>query len=161
MRALLAYLSFAACGINIAAYLASFFGESLARPIGFVTAPLFVLWFVVAIPIYVRESAHLKNPTFLWYGIPGTMPKWTVIVLRLLVLAVLTHIIWMVVRCAHGVPAIEDGQFVLESNGRAFQVITRDEYVSLLGVILRAWTSLLVFMYFIPATYWWPLRHDA
>jgi hypothetical protein len=59
-----------------------------------------------------------------------------------------------------GVPAIVDGQYVLDNHGRILKVLTRTEYLTLTAAALRGFASFMISFYFAPVAYWWFRRND-
>jgi len=58
-----------------------------------------------------------------------------------------------------GVPAIVDGQYVLDSRGRILKALTQAEYFTLKEGELRASASMMIYFYFVPMMYWWYRRN--
>lgn len=68
---------------------------------------------------------------------------------------VLAHILWVVAHDTSGVAGIVDGKYALESNGRLFKELTREEYLTHMGAELRSWAAFMIYLYFSPTMYWW------
>lgn len=145
--------------LAVAAYFACFF-KGFADRTTVLTLSIFILWGAVVVPMFLRDYYSLQDRTIFWNGVPGIMPKWSVTTLRLLVIILIAHLVWSLARCRDGLPGIIDGQFVLESNGRIFRVITSAEYFSLHDALLRESALSLVYFYFVPAICWWSQRNQ-
>jgi len=154
IRRLIAFLS--ACGFaaSIFVYIASFSG-GLVDSIFPYLIPLTLGCIALLITLYVLEYPAWKTPTFFWSGFPRGIPSWVTPFSRVLLLVFLVHLVWAMLHCGRGVPGIEDGKYVLESNGRIFKVLTRAEYLTLRAEGLRAGATVMTYLYFVPVVYWW------
>lgn len=154
----MAFLS--ACGFaaSIFAYIASFSGALVDTIFpGFV--PLLFGWIVLFIPMYALEYPASRAPTFFWKFARG-MPSWVAPCGTALSLIGVAHLVWVSVHSGLGVPAIQDGQYVLGSRGRILKVLTQAEYLTLAAAGLRACATIMISFYFAPMMYWWFRRKD-
>jgi hypothetical protein len=65
------------------------------------------------------------------------------------------HFLWATAHDGSGVAGIVDGKYALESNGRIFKVLTREEYLTHRGAELRSFATIFICFYFPPMMYWW------
>jgi hypothetical protein len=153
-RRFLAVLS--ACGIatSVLAYIESFSGATIDNSLQWVIL-LGIGVFALAIPIYILECPSPTNRNFWWKRFARGMPSWVVPCVYLSVLVVIGHFVWYFVQGGFGVPAIKDGQYVLDNRGRILKVLTQAEYLRLQEALLRIVASLMISSYFMPMMYWW------
>jgi len=50
---------------------------------------------------------------------------------------------------------IKNGEYVLDNHGQSVRVLTQREYFVLKGAELRMFATGWMFLYLVPATYWW------
>ena len=150
----LAYLSLCGFVISVVVYVAAF-SESMAGYAALAFVPLILALLPIAVTLYATEDPSLRSPAAFWNGIPGLMSQRMILLQRLLAVGMVAHVTWAAWESRRGVPAIIDGQYVLESNGKVFETITRSDYVSLHGGLLRTFAFMLTFLYFLPLTYSW------
>ena len=159
-RECLACLSLCGFVASAVAYLMGFndsTAEAARRGVGF----LIVVWLVDFAVLLVAEYPALNAPFAWWKRIPRFMSRRAILVQRFLVIAAVTQAAWNFWRIKHGVPAVIDGQYVLESNGKVLQVISRSEYFSVLEGEVRAVAFGLLCLYFLPLVYWWHSESDG
>ncbi len=111
--------------------------------------------FAVGMPIHFLQQAPSQKWRFYWKG----LPVWASLCNYLLVLTVVAHFVWYHSQGGSGVPAIMDGQYVLDSHGRILKVLTQAEYVTLKEALLRIFATLMSTCYFMPMMYWWFRRN--
>jgi hypothetical protein len=157
-RRLLMILS--ACGFatSVVVYVASFSGLPVDA-IFPVLIPLFLGWIVTFVPMYVLEYPASRSPIFFWKFARG-MPGWVAPCGAALSVIAMAHLAWFGAHSGLGVPAIVDGQYVLDNHGRILKVLTRTEYLTLTAAALRAFASFMISFYFAPVAYWWFRRND-
>jgi hypothetical protein len=157
-RGLLAFLS--ACGFaaSILAFIATF-SAVLVDTIFPWLVPLLLGWILLFIPMYTLEYPASRAPTFFWTFARG-MPSWVAPCGTALSLIGVAHLVWFGVHSGWGVPAIQDGQYVLGSRGRILKVLTQAEYLTLRAAGLRACATVMMSFYFAPMMYWWFRRND-
>jgi hypothetical protein len=153
IRGLLAFL--AACGFAMStfAYVGSFSG-ALVDTLFPGLLPLLLGWIVLFVPMYAFEYPASIKPSFFWKFARG-MPSWAAPCGMVLSLIGVAHLIWFGVHSGLGVPAIVDGQYVIDSRGRILKVLTQAEYITLRAAGLRAGATIMVSFYFAPMVYWW------
>lgn len=156
LRTCLGYVSLCGFVASTAVYIIGF-SESAAEDAWFAVVLLFIVWLIIAGILFGLEYPILKFPAAFWKGIPRFMSLQVILLQRLLAIGVGAHMAWCLWKTRQGVPAFINGQYVLESNGRIFQIITRSEYISLHHGLLRTSAFALVYLYFLPLVYW---RHD-
>jgi hypothetical protein len=153
-RRILAFLS--ACGVSAgaSAYIGSFSGVSVDAVL-----PLMGLLFLGAIalisPIVIIEYPASRTPFYFYSGFARGMPNWVAPCEKMLALIALAHFIWFGVHSGLGFPAIQDGQYVLESRSQVLRVLSQAEYFSLKEAWLRLLASMMISFYFVPMMYWW------
>jgi hypothetical protein len=154
----LAFLS--ACGIAacIFAYIYSFFGAPVDTILPWVI-PLILGWMVLFATIYAIEYPASRTPSFSWKGFARGMPSWVAPCSWILSLIAIANLVWFAMHSGLGVPAIVDGQYVLDSRGRILKVLTHAEYITLKEAELRAFATMMIFFYFVPMLYWWYRRN--
>jgi len=160
LRSCLAYLSLFGFVASATEYVIGF-NESMVDHASLALVPLFFIVLIMFAILYVTGDSALRSPTAFWNGIPGVTSPRMVLLQRLLAIGAWGHVAWTVWQSTHGVPgvpAILDGQYVLESNGKVFGVITRSEYMSRHAGLFRASAFLLGDFYFLPLSYWWNQR---
>lgn len=157
-RWLLAILS--ACGFatSIFGYFASFSG-ALVDTVFPWFVPLLLGWMALFIPIYALEYPASRSPTFFWKFARG-MPSWVAPCGAALSVIGISHLVWFGLHSGLGVPAIVDGQYVLDTRGRILKVLTRAEYLALRAAGLRAFATMMMSFYYAPMMYWWFRRND-
>jgi hypothetical protein len=91
--------------------------------------------------------------------VAGQTP-WVVTGTLALMLVAAAHFLWATAHEGLGVAGIVDGKYALESNGRIFKVLTREEYLTHRGAELRSFATIMIYRYFPPTMYWWVSRRD-
>jgi hypothetical protein len=158
-RRLLAILSACAIAACIIAYVYSFFGASVDKVLPWVVL-LFVGWVALFIPIYAIEYPASRSFSFAWTGFVRGMPGWVALCTKALLLNVIAHLLWSAALYGPGVPAIVDGQYVLDDHGRILKVLTQAEYFAHRGAALRMIATWMIYVYFLSMVYWWFRRYD-
>jgi hypothetical protein len=143
------------CGFaaSMLAYILSFFGVPAERVypwMGLLCAGMMLLF----VPVYILEYPNSRSPTFFYKEFANGMPKWVTPCEWILALIALMQIIWFALHSGLGVPAFQDGQYVIESRGQVLKVISEAEYLALKGAGLRMFAAMLVSLYFVPMMYW-------
>jgi len=110
---------------------------------------------VLVAPMYALEYPASRRPLFLFREFLRGMPSWVGPCSWILMLVAWVHFGWFAAHSGAGVPAIIDGQYVLDLRGKILRVLTQEEYLKLRGEEIRMFTSITINMYFIPAVYWW------
>jgi hypothetical protein len=67
----------------------------------------------------------------------------------------IAHLIWFALHSGWGVPAILDGQYVLDSRGQTLKVLTETEYRTLKAEEVRMFAAMTASFYFVPMMYCW------
>lgn len=144
-----------ACGFtaSVLTYIASF-SATLENTIFQWWISLFLGLLVLIIPIFIREYSSSKSSLFFLKDFPQIMPGWFIPCLVILLLNLIGHIAWFVVRGGLGVPSIEGGQYVLVDHGNILRVLTQAEYVFLNQAEARMFAAAMIVLYFVPMTYW-------
>jgi hypothetical protein len=152
-RKILAFLS--ACGIvlSLFGYIYSFFGAPVDGLLqwGLLLAPVAG---ALIVPIRALEHRSSTVPTHSWRGFAHGMPRWFGPVANLLAIVAVAHLTWCFVQNGPGVPAIVNGEYVLDSRGRILKALTQSEYLALKAIELRVLATLVLSVYFVPMTYW-------
>jgi hypothetical protein len=105
---------------------------------------------VLILQIIAAEYPH-RPAAFSW---GQDTPSWISWYLKSLSLFFLANFIWFGVATAPGVPAIIDGQYVLDSHGRVLKTLTEAEYLCLKAVELRILASAMIYFYSSFMMYW-------
>jgi hypothetical protein len=150
----LAFLSAFGIAAGIFGYIESFFGAPVDSFVRWGIL-LFVGQIALFAPIYVLEYPASKSPTFLWHGFSRGMPRWVAPCAQLLTLLAIAHWVLCAFRYGWGVPAIQDGQYVIAARGKILKVVSPAQYVALKEEELRAFATVIVSFYFVPMMYWW------
>jgi hypothetical protein len=137
---------------SVLAYIASFSGTNVDTLFPWYV-PLFLGWMALFIPMYVLEYPASRDPAFFWKFARG-MPGWVAPCGIALSLIGVAHIVWFGVHSGLGVPAILDGQYVIEARGRILKILTRTDYLALRAALLRACATVMISFYFAPVMYW-------
>lgn len=111
-------------------------------------------------PIFVLEYPESRAPSFFYQGFARGMPRWVSPCEWILALIALTQVIWFALQSGPGVPAVQDGQYVIESRGQILRVISEAEYLGLKEAALRMFSAMMVSFYYVPMAYWWFRRND-
>jgi len=148
-----AFVSALALSASICIYCASFWGRFVDATFALL-APFLVGALVLNFQIYTRERPTLGGLSFYW-NITNGMPSWVFRCQLILVITALAHAIWFAVHAGSGVPAVVDGQYVINDHGRILKILTRADYLSLMGAGLRASMAIVAALYFQPCVYWW------
>jgi hypothetical protein len=148
-----------ACGIaaGLFVYFESFLGATMGNSWVWLIL-LAVGSLLVGVPIQRLERRSPRNWMFFRAGFMRGMPSWVVVCNYLLLALFIEHFVAYSVRSGYGVPAIIDGQYVLDSRGKILKVITQAEYLSLQEEGLRVTLSAIIASYFMPMMYWWVPR---
>jgi len=151
-----------ACGlaVSVVAYGESFSG-SQAELIFRCLVVLLPGWIALFFPIYILEYHALRTRRFGFKSLARGMPSWVAPSARLLWLVAMVHLAWGMLRTGWGVPAIQDGQYVLEAHGRILRLLTPAEYFSLRAALARMSAAMMIFFYFMPTMYWWFRRNEG
>ena len=152
-RRVFASLSMCGFAASMLAYILSFFGVPAERVypwMGLLCAGMMLLF----VPVYILEYPNSRSPTFFYKEFANGMPKWVTPCEWILALIALMQIIWFALHSGLGVPAFQDGQYVIESRGQVLKVISDAEYLALKGAGLRMFAAMLVSLYFVPMMYW-------
>jgi hypothetical protein len=154
IRRVFAFLS--ACGIAacVLAYIYSFFAGQVDTILPWWVLLILVGMALVA-PIYALEYPSSRAPSFSWKGFARGMPSWVAPCFWVLSLIAIAHFVWSAAQDGLGVPAIVDGQYVLDNHGRILKVLTQAEYLTLKAAELRALATMMISVYFVPLVYWW------
>jgi hypothetical protein len=67
----------------------------------------------------------------------------------------IAHFARFALQTGRGIPAIEQGHYVTESNGMIFEVLTQAQYFHLNADRLRIEACIFLFVFFGPAAHWW------
>jgi hypothetical protein len=153
IRGVFVFLSACGFAMSIFAYVGSFSG-TLVDTLFPWFVPLLIGWIVLFIPMYALEYPESRAPTFFW-KFTGGVPSWVAPCGIALSLIGVAHLIWFGVHSGLGVPAILDGQYVIDNRGRILKVLTQAEYLTLRAAGLRAGATIMISFYFAPMTYWW------
>jgi hypothetical protein len=145
-----------ACGIIacVSAYIASFLGP-LPGSVFRWGILLILAMIVLFIPLYVLEYPASRSPTFFLKGFARGMPSWVAPCSTVLFLVGIAHLIWFALHSGWGVPAILDGQYVLDSGGQTLKVLTETEYRTLKAEEVRTFAAMTASFYFVPMMYRW------
>lgn len=156
-RGRLAAISSACFIAGFLAYIWSFLGAPVDRVLqgGLLFAVLMV---VVVAPIYISDPES-RSRLFCWKGFARGMPNWVARGSQLLTLVYLGHLVFCAVRFGWGVPAVLDGQYVIEARGQVLRVISGMEYIALKETLLRTCATMMTACAYIPMMYWW-FRRD-
>ena len=154
MRGILTLISVCGLLFSILAYTLSF-SRGLVDAIFPWIIPLLFGLICVILLLITLEYPSLKRPNSPLQAFSLRLPNWTLRYAAILFLIFLAHLLWVAIQSASGVAGIVDGKYVLESNGRVFEVISQAQYLARRAVALRASASFMVCFYFVPAVYWW------
>jgi len=116
---------------------------------------LFGGWFANIVAIYALEWPHLDGLRLTREQFMRDMPGWVNWCEIALAIILGGHFLWMLRKAGPGVPAIVDGQYVVESRGRILRVITESDYLQLKCLMDRMFAVLFFSLYFILTMYWW------
>jgi hypothetical protein len=111
-------------------------------------------------PIFVLEYPQSRAPSSFYLGFARGLPGWVAPCEWILALIALTHIIWFALHSGLGVPAVQDGEYVIESRGHILRVISQAEFLALKEAALRMFSTMMVSFYYVPMAYWWFRRND-
>jgi hypothetical protein len=157
-RKALASLSMCGFAAGMLAYIVSFLGVPVDRLypwMGLLCAGMMLLF----LPVFILEYPNSRSPTFFYNEFAKGMPKWVAPCEWILALIALVQVIWFAMHSGLGVPALQDGQYVIESHGQVLKVISAAEYLALKEAGLRMFAAMLVSFYFVPMMYWWFRRN--
>ena len=145
-----------ACGLaaSVLAYIESFSGTR-ADTIFQLWIILVVGWMVLFAMIFALEYPASRAPSFSLKGFARGMPNWVAPCYWILLLITIVHFVWFTMHSGGGVPAIQDGQYVLEARGQILRVLTQAEYVKLSAAGARLFATVMISCYFVPTMYWW------
>lgn len=73
--------------------------------------------FALGIPVQILEYPGSRALTFYWKGFARGMPSWVAPCAVLLWLIAIAHFAWFALHSGWGVPAILDGQYVIDARG--------------------------------------------
>lgn len=165
VRKLFALLSACGLAVSVVAYIETFsepHADTIFR-LWIVLVPGFMTLFA---PIYILEYPASRERPFLWKTVGWKsifqgMPKWVTPCAWFLSLAAAAHVAWFALGARWGVPAIMDGQYVVEAHGHILRAVTEAEYVQLSAAGARGFASGMIACYFVPVMYWWFRRNQA
>jgi hypothetical protein len=154
-RTLLLLLSACGTAASILIYTGSFFWQEGFHQM-LVCIP-FLMVGAFALLFYLRfiEGRPSQPTVFFFDGISKGLPKWAEPFGILLTLVVVAHFVWFGLHSGFGVPAIEDGQYVVESRSHILRTLSKTEYLALAGAELRMMASMVIAFYSVPTIYWW------
>jgi len=112
--------------------------------------PLFVLSLLAAL----HHKASTGRWWWRWNEQTQGKPAWVVFWFYLLMANVAGHFIWTMYEHGPGVPAIVDGDYVLDSRGHILKELTPEEYFRLRSLDLRLFATIYLYLYFVHAVYW-------
>jgi len=154
IRRILAVL--AACGLVAAvfAYLGSYVGttmDSRDRWEILLTIGIFIL----VLPMYAVDWELMKRRFSFWKAFSQGMPRWVIPTITLLGVFAAIHFFLFLIQSQAASPQIKNGKYVLDSHGKIVKELTEREYLRLKGAELRMFATGWMFLYLVPATYWW------
>lgn len=153
-RNLLAFLSACGMAVGILAYGESFDGipaGNILPWIGLLCIGMIALF----APIYALEHPASRSLFFFYKGFARGMPNWVAPCEWVLALVALAHFVWFGIHSGFGVPAIKEGQYVLEARGQVLKALSQAEYLTLRGSEVRMFAAMMISFYFVPMMYWW------
>lgn len=158
MNRFLAFLSALAIAACIFVYIYSFWGAPADKvlPWGILLIPG---WMLLLAPIYALEYPASRTATFALKGFARGMPSWVAPCSWVLSVIAIFNFVWFAMHAGLGVPAIMDGQYVLDSRGRILKVLTQADYLALKEAELRTLATVMIYFFFVPMTYWWYRRN--
>jgi len=162
LRECLACVSLCSFVASAASYLMGFSestAEAARRGVGFLMIILLVDWVILLAAAYPTLRAPFAP--FAWWKGPPFMSRRAILFHRFLLIVAMTQAAWCFWKIRHGVSAVIDGQYVLESNGIVLQVVSRSEYFSVLKGEVRWGASVLLYLYFLPLVYWWHNENEG
>jgi hypothetical protein len=101
----------------------------------------------------ISEYSKFKKSSFKEFR--KGLPEWTTLCEWVLASVVLGHVVWFGMHSSAGIPALRNGQYVIESRGQVLRMISESEYFSLRTALVRMFSSLIIYFYFMPTIYWW------
>jgi hypothetical protein len=151
---------FSACGFiaSILGYIYSFLGEPVDKILFWGFLLLLPAWMAMFVPMYVLEYPQSRTVSFCLKGFARGMPSWVAPCSWLLQLVAVAHLVWCGTQSGMGVPAIVNGQYVLDSRGRILKVLTQAEYLRLREGFARTFSIVMISFYFVIMMYW-SFRH--
>ncbi len=155
MGRFLALISASVIAACILGYMYSFFGAPVDKILSWGFLLLIPGWMAMVLPMYVLEYPLSRAPSFCWKGFARGMPSWVAPCSWLLSLIAVAHLVLLALQNGLGVPAIVNGQYVLDSRGRILKVLTQAEYLALTEAEVRAFTTVMISFYFVTMMYWW------
>jgi hypothetical protein len=123
--------------------------------------PLFAVFFVLQIILLFDHAASTGTWSWRWNELTDGKPAWVVFWFYLLMANVVGHFIWQMHEKGRGVPAIINGEYVLDSHGNILKQLTADEYFGLRSFDLRMFAMVFLYLYFVHAIYWYYPSDDS
>jgi len=117
--------------------------------------PMFGILFVLGILMVFHHQASTGTWRWRWNEQTRGKPAWAAFWFYLLLANFAGHFIWTMYDSGGGVPAIVDGDYVLDSRGHILKELTAEEYFSLRSLDLRLFAMLYLYLYFAHAVYWY------
>ena len=148
-RKLLAFLSCCGLAACTLAYVVSFFGATMNDSSGWIII-LCIGVFALGVPVQILEYPGSRALTFYWKGFARGMPSWVAPCARILWLIAIAHFAWFALHSGWGVPAILDGQYVIDARGHILRVLTQAEYLTLQEAWLRGVATVMIACYLCP-----------
>ncbi len=105
-----------------------------------------------------RTPPFLRGLKFFYCGFARNMPSWVAPGEWVLAITALVHLACFFLHSGWGVPAIRDGQYVIDSHGQILRALTQQEYLMLKREALRMIAAMMISIYFVPMMYWWHRR---
>lgn len=110
---------------------------------------------IMALPIFLLEYPASKKWGWSWKILRRDMPTWVAPCVVALQLLAAVHFIWLAAHLGAGVPAVRDGQYVLQTHGKILAVLAEPEYIRLQSAVARTAATITTVMYSLPMFYWW------
>ena len=146
------------CGIALIVCALAYVNSFLATPTESMFSWSIVLFagiFANIVAVYAVEWPRLDGLRLTRGQLMRDMPRWVNWWEIALAIMLVAHFLWMVREAGLGVPAIVDGQYVVESRGRILEVITESDYIHLKCIEFRIGAVLFLAIYFSLTMYWW------
>jgi hypothetical protein len=125
------------------------------------TLPLFVVMWVLGLLMVLDHKASSGTWRWRWNELTVGKPAWVAFWFYLLTVNVAGHFIWSIHENGNGVPAIVDGDYVLDSHGHILKELTAEEYPRLRSLELRSFAMLYLYLCFSHAVYWYYAKNDS
>jgi hypothetical protein len=117
--------------------------------------PLFLVMWVLGLLTGLDHKASTGRWRWRWNEQTQGKPAWVVFWFYLLMANVGGHFIWMIHEGGKGVPAIVDGDYVIENRGHVLKEITAEDYFRLHSLELRTFAMPYLYLCFAHAAYWY------